>query len=342
MGTFKRASPRPVATLAEACAVVGIKEPRKTSGRFVRTPTENARAGDGSGCISFFADGAGGIAFNWRTGESQMFVYGYDGHRLSRAELAEQKRKAAEMAAYVAAMFREQYLRGAELAGRIISECRQADPDHPYLKRKGIETCAAELLEISRTTAQAIINSMTPVVAGEPTQGLGMLTERLLVVPLHATPSDLMSVEFIDEAGTKRLLKGAQSGGCFFLPRRTMSSYPTGPWGIAEGVATAWSVFMMERVPCLAAISAGNLPKVALAASRLFPHARFALFADEDASGVGQRYAERARLEIPLGRQAGLFLPGFTADEVNLFAERNGGTRPSDFNDAMQLRRWGQ
>ena len=75
------------ATLREACAYVEI-EPRESRRRF--TPTNMVGAGKhgrGAGRIMFFADGKGGMCFNWRTGRSALFYYDYHGERPSPEEL---------------------------------------------------------------------------------------------------------------------------------------------------------------------------------------------------------------------------------------------------------------
>ena len=71
------------ATLREACACVEI-EPRESRRRFTPTNTVGAgKHGRGAGRIMFFADGKGGMCFNWRTGRSALFYYDYHGERPS-------------------------------------------------------------------------------------------------------------------------------------------------------------------------------------------------------------------------------------------------------------------
>jgi putative DNA primase/helicase len=109
----------------------------------------------------------------------------------------------------------------------------------------------------------------------------------------YADIAHLVNVQLIDQAGVKRFLKGGKKAGCFWWIGPTSETVC-----IAEGFATAASIYEATGNRCFIAFDAGNLPAVAKAVRKLYPHTPLIICADHDTHGIGQHYAEQAALEI--------------------------------------------
>lgn len=330
-------------TLAEACAVVGIAVPRALKGRYTAIQAEDDRRGKAAGRVYQFPDGRGCAVMNWKTGVMAVVVYGWiPGQHIDRRELARLKAEAER--ARAAEWAREQACRkkAAAVARSIVEASRPylGDDVHGYLKLKQIAFAAPSLLEIGKEKAQALI------AAGgidSPPQGLRQLkSARLLVAPL-VTKQGVSSVQLIDEYGTKTFLRGASVRGAVWCPHEK----PVCPQviGIAEGVATALSVTRLYGVPCMAAMSAGNLSAAARTVCALFPSSLLAFYADRDPSGIGSDKAQAAWLELGADRRSGspmtpgIYIPRFNAGDYETFKQikKSAGAVPTDFNDLLAL-----
>jgi len=145
-----------------------------------------------------------------------------------------------------------------------------------------------------------------------------------LIVPMRDKTGTLHSIQRIsyDAAGnfSKRFQRGGRVAGCFHL-----LGEPGDQICIAEGYATAASVFEATGVATVCAFNAGNLLAVAKAVRSMHPDAAITLCADDDVSGVGITKASEAARAIG-GTVA---LPDW------------GGKRPegaTDFNDLASSR----
>jgi len=100
-----------------------------------------------------------------------------------------------------------------------------------------------------------------------------------------------MNLQFIRDNGDKRFLTGGQKKGCFWwLGQRTDTVL------IAEGFATAASIYEETGDQTFIAFDAGNLEAVARLIRAKKPDAKIAIMGDNDTSGVGQKAAEKAAL----------------------------------------------
>lgn len=107
--------------------------------------------------------------------------------------------------------------------------------------------------------------------------------EKLLIIPMRVE-KNLVGVQLIDEAGTKKFLYGQRSAGAVF----TIDN--KGPHYLCEGYATALSLRAIlknwkRRYTIHVTFSAGNMLKVAANLPGGF------VIADHDASGTGERVA---------------------------------------------------
>ena len=321
------------ASLEGACVCVEI-EPRESRRRF--TPSNMVGAGKhgrGAGRIMLFADGKGGMCFNWRTGKAAIFYYDYQGKRPSRAELRKMQAEMRKQRALYEAETRARQYAVSILAAQIWDGADSPMAGHKYLVRKRLPQSRNGLRCIALDKAQALIDQA----AIEQEDGEGQTLRgqgRLLVVPLTDDKGVICSVQLIDESGRKTFLKGGRKKGLLWRPHGLSFDAGTeGAIGIAEGVATAMSVSLLYGVPCVAALDAGNLLPCAETLRRQFPGHALRFYADKDASHVGEEKAkEAARTHGAQGARCVVLLPPFTAETEAAFMRRT-GKAPTDFND---------
>lgn len=195
---------------------------------------------------------------------------------------------------------------------------------HPYLVGKRLQAFAPYLLSLDQNSARSLLTA-----GGIDANSLYGLQGRLLVVPLYLPGWKLVSVQFIDELGNKRLLKGGRKQGAFWgTPALVQPDKYESPAliGIAEGVATALAVTALYGVPCLAGIDCGNLAQAGLSAARQWPQARFRFYADLDANGAGERGAQAAVETMPQWALANnpIAFPAFTYADKALWDQLQG------------------
>jgi phage/plasmid primase-like uncharacterized protein len=219
--------------------------------------------GDKPGWYIAFGDGIPAGRFGcWRSGIESMW----------RADVGRKLTQPEEMA-HARRIGEAKILRDAELARKqevavstiekIWVDCGSASPDHPYLTRKGIKTHGARVTGDGR-----------------------------LVVPLYDQAGSLSSLQYIDADGGKLYHSGAQTGSRFWQIG-TMDE--PGTLYVAEGFATAATIHEVTNRPCIVAYSASNLVPVTGILREIHGATQdIVIVADNDASGVGQRYAEQA------------------------------------------------
>ncbi len=325
------------ASLEGACVCVEI-EPRESRRRF--TPSNMVGAGKhgrGAGRIMLFADGKGGMCFNWRTGKAAIFYYDYQGKRPSRAELRKMQVEMRKQRELYEAETRARQYAVSILAAQIWDGADTPMTGHKYLVRKRLPQFRNGLRCIALDKAQALIDQA----AIEQEDGEGQTLRgqsRLLVVPLTDDKGVICSVQLIDESGRKTFLKGGRKKGLLWRPHGLSFDAGTeGAIGIAEGVATAMSVSLLYSVPCVAALDAGNLLPCAETLRRQFPGHALRFCADKDASGVGEEKAKAAVRALALqGARCAVLLPPFT-EEIEAEFTRRTGKAPTDFNDYWMI-----
>lgn len=325
------------ASLEGACVCAEI-EPREPRRRF--TPSNMVgvgKHGRGAGRIMLFADGKGGMCFNWRTGKAAIFYYDYQGKRLSRAELRKMQAEMRKQRELYEAETRARQYAVSILAAQIWDGADSPMTGHKYLVRKRLPQSRNGLRCIALDKAQALIDQA----AIEQEDGEGQTLRgqgRLLVVPLTGDKGVICSVQLIDESGRKTFLKGGRKKGLLWRPHGLSFDAGTeGAIGVAEGVATAMSVTLLYGVPCVAALDAGNLLPCAETLRRQFPGHALRFYADKDASGVGEDKAKAAARALALqGARCAVLLPPFT-EEIEAEFTRRIGKAPTDFNDYWMI-----
>ncbi|CAN7309002.1 PriCT-2 domain-containing protein [Caballeronia sp. LjRoot34] len=277
--------------------------------RSARTTWKSVREEGGKTLASLFwlARQHGFDRAAWRSGRPAPASPAHSEHE--KAALEERRRRAQ-------ADLDTRHRAAGTLARRLWEEAWGAEADHPYLLRKGLPA-ARTLRELDAPDLQRLAG-YTPHSEGD------VLTGRVLLVPVHIDDA-ISTVEFIDEAGRKSTLAGgAKAGGYWATGVLPPSHDEPGPIVVAEGMATALSVHFATGWFALAALSAGNLPKVAQVWRDRYPDAEIVILGDR---GRGEEFAQRAAHDIN-GRLA---IPVF-ASEARLNEEL-----PTDFNDLAVL-----
>ena len=120
-----------------------------------------------------------------------------------------------------------------------------------------------------------------------------------IVIPLADENGTVWSFQLINAQGTKLFPKHGRKSGCWHWIGR---SDPMPTILLAEGYATAVSVYMATEWPAVMCVDVGNMAKVANALMRLHPEARLIIAADDDPKPSGENpgrvVAEALGLEL--------------------------------------------
>lgn len=158
----------------------------------------------------------------------------------------------------------------AESAATIWANATEASSDHPYLKTKQV---SAHYLRVT---------------------GDGRL-----IVPMFNSDG-LASLQFISNDGSKKMFSGGKADGSYFL----LGAQTDETVFIAEGYATAATIYEQTGKPCYVAFNAGNLSAVAKVA-REHHQGDLCIVADNDESNTGRTKSDdaaalvRARVVMP-------------------------------------------
>lgn len=152
------------------------------------------------------------------------------------------------------------HMQAAEKAACIWANAKPAPSNHPYLVKKRINPHGARL---GRNNA--------------------------LIIPLYNVKSELAGLQFISETGGKRFLSGSLKKGCFWQIGETTATIL-----IAEGYATAASLYEDTGFMTVIAYDCGNLKDVSMVIRSLYPDAKIIICGDNDKNGAGQKAAKSA------------------------------------------------
>ncbi len=177
--------------------------------------------------------------------------------------------------------------------------------------------------KIAKTKAISIWKDAHPAPDNHPylikkrvgNHGLGFY-KGALVIPMYDSAGNLHSLQFIDNKGNKRFLSGGRKKCCYFL-----IGLPTESLCIAEGYATAASIYESTGLSVAVAFDAGNLINVAKSLRSKYPHIELTLCADNDIQTEGNPGLTKAR-EAAASVGALLAVPPCHGDFNDLY---NGG-----------------
>jgi len=276
---------------AEALRAAGLTPPDTIEpGKWHRFPGLDKRPGNRAGWCRLFEDGLGGCYGDWSTGLSEVWQAKRD-TPYSRAERETWHRRVREAKAQAETGRRARQAEAATRATAIWNVATPAPSDHPYLIRKRIRPHGARL----RNGA--------------------------LALPVMDFTGRLTSLQFIAPDGGKRLLSGSRKRGCF-IPVAGAMENPARVI-VCEGWATGCTLAEDEpAAPVLAAIDAGNLKPVAVAARRRWPSAELVVASDDDRRTPGNPGATKAKAAA-IAVDALLALPPWPPDAPESLTDFN-------------------
>jgi len=261
----KRVEPVEV-QIKSAMLNAGLQPPKdlKLDGRLHRFATAGKKKND-NGWYVFFSDGIPAGKFGcWREGIEGKFIADV-GRELTAAERMAHTRRMAEAQAIRDAEKSKRNEVAADTVSAIWESAGAASPDHPYLKRKGINP-----------------------------HGVRITGDGRLIAPLYSPDGDLMSLQYISEGGDKLYhAGGATKGGSWSI------GDPGGTIFIAEGFATAATIHEETGECCIIAYSASNIVPVAQSIREQYGTMQeVVIVADNDESGTGRNYADQAAAKM--------------------------------------------
>ena len=302
----------------KAVDVVVTETPRANC----RCRAEGDKGTEKAGSIRLHADYKGGTVYNERTRWCASWREDA-GRKLSREERRRQNIQWAVSKAEKEERERREISESQFTASMILRECKPVT-SHPYLTKKRIKpTSTMFVIDARAVDAIASERGIRNDQGGMWRTGL---SGRLLVIPL-IKDGVLSSLQFIDANGKKRFMRTGRVGGAYWLSCPIEVYQASNRIGIAEGVATALSVEMVEGYPCVASMSSGNLVNVAVSLARKFPDKAFVILSDV---GNGEEDAKKA------GQAIGVppVKPIFTEELIKAFQLATGSKdTPTDWND---------
>lgn len=243
------------AKFLDAIAAVGlspVKGDIKPDGKLHRYRVEGDKAGSRNGWyVLHLAPIPAGAFGSWRTGETHTWRDDAV-NRGALVERAEMQRQIAAMQAARAEEEKRVRISAQAKATRLLSLAKPAANDHPYLVKKRVKAW-----------------------------GMRQLRDMLLI-PARDSEGQLHTLQFIGVDGNKRFLTGGRIAACYYAIGR-----PRGTLLIAEGYATAASLFEATGHATATAFSASNLEAVARALRAKFPDLRIIICADMDIGTPG-------------------------------------------------------
>ena len=264
----KRIAP-PEEQLRDAMLASGLEPPDELllDGKIHRfksgTKGSGSHGGDKPGWYLIFGDGVPAGRFGcWRAGV-EVTWRAEVGRKLTATEEMAHARRMAEAKALRDAELERKHEVAAATVETIWTSAQTASPEHPYLARKGIGVHGARVTGDGR-----------------------------LVVPLYGQDGTLATLQYISHDGGKLYHPGGQTGGKFWM---VGSLDEPGTLFVAEGFATAATIHETTNRPVIVAYSASNLVPVTGILREMYGASQdIVIVADNDKSGVGQRYAEQA------------------------------------------------
>lgn len=222
--------PAPEAQFADAMAKAGLAPPPVIAGDGRLHRFAPSGSGDEDAWYVFFPDGVPAGAFgNWADHSMDRTFCADVGRELTSDEVAETRQRAQDARKARDEEITRLHKEGADTARIRWDAAVPADPSHPYLSRKGIKP-----------------------------HDLRQRGDDLLVPIMDQDGTTLANLQAISPDGTKRFLKGAEKKGCWSL---VGGDGPT--CYLAEGYATAASIYEATGVCCYVGLDAGNLRHVA-------------------------------------------------------------------------------
>lgn len=214
----------------------------------------------------------------------------------------------------------------AQWAGIVWAAALPAEPEHPYLQRKGIAPHIARRLN-PEITATLHLAGLDEANTGRLNRAIA---EGALLIPMHDDRAQVQGLQFIGQSKTfwpTGMAMGSTFGLLGPLPR-------TGVLLLTEGYATAATLREATGYPAAYAFSAHNLAKAAKALRKAIPNVRILICADDDYLTDGNPGCAAAAMASGAVTLTDWLKPDFT-DEAG--HDRRAGQKLTDFNDLAAL-----
>jgi phage/plasmid primase-like uncharacterized protein len=267
-----------------------------SDGKLRRCNTESQNGKGDAAYILFPAPPYAGGFQNWQDG-LDWENWRYTGNGQTRLSPKEQKALQANLEAIRKFRDEEQRKKHKETAARakrIWGRAKPAEPNHPYLRQKGIKQ-----------------------------RGLRQRKDGLLLAPMRDANGTIWNLQTINEKGNKRFLKGGRTAGLFF--KAGPKPKPGGTIVIGEGVATMFSVLEATGLHVVAAMSTNNLLAVGKALRAKFSETQLIYVADHDKiNKKGKRIGIEKATEAAWETGGLLAVPPKEGDDANDLFVREG------------------
>lgn len=235
------------------------------------------------------------------------------------AEELERRKAESEAKRLAAERERQQTQQKVKItAQKIWQSSRPASLSHPYLAAKGI-TNPESIAGLRQNEYQGNDNLIIPVLY----------------------ENEIVNLQSINQDGGKRFLAGGQVQGAYAFIGKAEDVEKVGVV-MAEGYATAASIYEATGKPVIIAFDAGNMVAVAERLAQKLPqNVPVVVAVDNDASQTGIKKARQA--VALLGDRAAAIQPEFTMTQIQQYQKGKGVDEkgrpplPSDFNDLHQL-----
>jgi putative DNA primase/helicase len=294
----------------EFAADHGLIIDRIDSGRWVRVPTVNHPHKKNG---AYFFDGDYAHLQDWAT--MDRCVSWREDRPMTPYDLEAQRKRMEASRKESLIERRKLYLKAAQKAATMISSAR-ADT-HPYLNEKGFAEATALVLDEVQMKNEC---------------GDKVVVDNVLLIPMRdVNTNDVLGVQQIflfDNEWQKKMIFGMRAKGAVFRIGNKTSRGNI----LAEGYATSLSIkeaidHLRLNLSVICCFSAGNMEFVA---SRLI--GKVGIFADNDASGTGERAARNTMFPWVMAETV-----GYDANDVHM---QNGiftlGRIVIDLNKKMQ------
>ena len=236
---------------SDAIRAAGLTPPEQiTADGAIHRFSSSGKRGDDAGRYCLHLDGVPAGWFQcWRTMDHAESWSAKSATEMTPAEQAAHRQRIEAMQAARKADLEQRQQRARAEALALWAAAPNAEPDSPYLTRKGIQP------------------------HGIKTDG------HRLLIPMRDADGRMHSLQAIHPDGDKRFQPGGRIKGCMYLIGQPQEA---GPLVICEGFATGASIHEASGYPVAVAFNANNLEAVALALRAKYPEARPILAADDD------------------------------------------------------------
>lgn len=229
-------------------------------GHLVRFRIKGDKAGSKNGAAVYFTEPEpAGWFGSWRTNQSETWRAA-SAQRLDPAARQALRQQFEQLREVRAAELGKVQTSARQRAARLWGLARPATNEHPYLLRKGVHAF-----------------------------GIRQLRDAL-VVPARDHHGELHTLQFIKPDGSKSFLTGGRVRGCYYGIGR-----PAGRLLMAEGLATASTLYMATGAAVACCFNAGNLVAVAQVLRSKFPRLQLVIVADNDEGTPGNPGVTMAR-----------------------------------------------